>query len=260
VKPFSLTCFGTGDGWPDAELNHAAFLYKFGRNALLVDCGEPFDRNYKRSGLGYEVFDGILLSHMHSDHVGGFFMLMQSCWLEKRRKALPVFMPGKAIPALRQMLRTVFIFDELLPFRLGFKALRTGHSQRVGRVRIQAFPTSHLDGFRKHFQAKYTADFRAYSFLLESGRKRVAHSGDLGCPEDLEPLLQKPLDLLVCELAHFSPESIFSYLSGRRIKRLVFVHLARHHREHLAETRKLAAAMLPNISQTFACDGEVVTF
>jgi hypothetical protein len=53
--------------------------------------------------------------------------------------------------------------------------------------------------------------------LLESGDKRVAHSGDLGEPEDLEPLLKKPVDLLVCELAHFSPEAIFSYLSGRPV-------------------------------------------
>jgi len=260
VKPFSLTCFGTGDGWPDAELNHAAFLFRFGPSALVVDCGEPLDRNYKRTGLSYETFDGILLSHMHSDHVGGLFMFMQSCWLEERRKALPVFLPGNAIPAVRQMLRTAFIFDELLPFRLGLKPLRAGHPQTVGQVRIRAFPTSHLDGFRRRFASKHKVDFRAYAFLLECGNKRVGHSGDLGEPEDLEPLLQKPLDLLVCELAHFSPESIFSYLSGRRIKRVVFVHLSRHHREHLVTTRKLAAAMLPNIRHTFARDGEVVTF
>lgn len=260
MKDFSLTCFGTGDGWPDAERNHAAFLYRFGPGAVLVDCGEPLDRNYKLSGLSYDLFDGILLSHMHSDHIGGFFMLMQSCWLEKRRKPLPVYMPGKAIQPMRQMLRTVFMFDDLLPFRLGLVPLRTGPAQRIAKVRIRAFPTSHLDRFRARFHHKYPADFRAYCFLLESGGKRVAHSGDLGEPEDLDPLLRKPVDLLVCELAHFSPEAIFSYLRGRPVKQVVFVHLAQHHRERLNRTRKLAATMLRRIRHVFAQDGQVVRF
>jgi ribonuclease Z len=260
VKEFSLTCFGTGDGWPDAERNHAAFLYRFGPSAILVDCGEPLDRNYKYSGLSYDVFDGILLSHMHSDHIGGFFMLMQSCWLEKRRKPLPVYMPGKAIPPMRQMLRTVFMFDDLLPFRLGLLPLKTGRPQRIARVRVQAFPTSHLNRFRARFHHKYPADFRAYCFLLESGGKRIAHSGDLGEPEDLEPLLKKPVDLLVCELAHFSPEAIFSYLSNRPVKQVVFVHLAQHHRDRLNGTRKLAATMLRGIRHVFARDGQIVRF
>ncbi len=260
MKPFSVTCFGTGDGWPDAERNHAAFFYRFGKSGLLVDCGEPVDGRYKSTGVSYDAFDSILLSHMHSDHVGGFFMLMQSCWLEKRRKPLPVFLPGKAITALRKMIQTVFIFDELLPFRLELKPLQEGRAQKVGQVRFRAFPTTHLDGFRRRFGGKHNVDFRAYSFLFESGNKRVAHSGDLGEPQDLEPLLQKPLDLLVCELAHFSPEALFSYLSSYPIKRVVFVHLSQRHREHLAEIRKMAAAMLPKVRHTFAQDGDVVTF
>jgi hypothetical protein len=161
---------------------------------------------------------------------------------------------------MRQMLRTVFMFDDLLPFRLGLVPLRTGPAQRIARVRVRAFPTSHLDRFRARFQHKYPADFRAYCFLLESGGKRVADSADLGEPEDLEPLLKKPVDLLVCELAHFSPEAIFSYLSCRPVKQVVFVHLAQHHRERLNRTRKLAAAMLRGIRHVFAQDGQVVRF
>jgi hypothetical protein len=158
------------------------------------------------------------------------------------------------------MLRTVFMFDDLLPFRLGLLPIKTRSLQRIARVRVQAFPTSHLDRFRARFHHKYPADFRAYCFLLESDGKRIAHSGDLGEPEDLEPLLKKPVDLLVCELAHFSPEAIFAYLSGRPVKQVVFVHLAQHHRDRLNHTRKLAASMLPRIRHVFARDGDVVKF
>ena len=257
---FSVKCFGTGDGLPCADRNHAAFLYRFGQTSLLLDCGEAVDRSYKASGLSYDAIDTIFLSHLDSDHIGGFFMLMQGLWLEKRRKDLPVYLPGDAIQPLRQMLQTVLIFDELLQFRLRLLPLRAKKPQPVGGVRVTPFRTSHLDGLRARFQKKYRADFSAYCFLLESAQRRVGHSADLGKPEDLEPLLAKPLDLLVCELSHFSPERVFSYLSGRAIKRIVFVHLARHLRANLAGTRRLAAKMLPRIPHTFARDFDEIRF
>src|SRR6266436_5066798 len=117
---FSVTCFGTGDGLPCA------------------------DRSYKASGLSYDAMDAIFLSHLHSDHVGGFFMLMQGLWLENRRKDLPVYLPGGAIPPLRQMLRVVLIFDELLQFRLRLLPLRAGKPDTVAGVRVTPFRTSHL--------------------------------------------------------------------------------------------------------------------
>jgi ribonuclease BN (tRNA processing enzyme) len=259
-KSFSVKCFGTGDGWPSADRNHAAFLYRFGKNAILVDCGEPIDRNYKASGLSYDAFDSILISHMHSDHVGGFFMLMQGAWLEGRRKALPVYLPSAAIPPVRQMLETVFIFDEILPFQLRLLPLHSSQSVEIGEVTATAFRTSHLAGYRSRLRRKYRSDFNSYCFLFECGRRRLGHSADLGRPEDLEPLLAGPLDLLVCELAHFSPEEIFRYLNGRDIKRIVFVHLAQSLQEDLAKTRRLAERMLSGIPHMFARDGEEIGF
>jgi ribonuclease BN (tRNA processing enzyme) len=257
----SVICFGTGDGWPCADRNHAAFLYRFGKTSVLVDCGEPLDRSYRASGLSYDAVDGIFLSHLHADHFGGFFMFLQGCWLEKRRKLLPVHLPGGAIRPVRQMLNAALIFDELLLFGLRFLPLREKAASAVGNVRVTPFRTSHLDGFRARFGKKYrAADFRSYCFLLESGGRRIGHSADLGKPEDLDPLVEKPLDLLVCELAHFSPEQLFGYLSGRDIKRAVFVHLGRPVREQFARTRRLAAKLLPHIPHVFARDQEEIRF
>jgi hypothetical protein len=109
------------------------------------------------------------------------------------------------------------------------------------------------------FEKNFPVDFSAFCFLLQSSGLRIGHSGDLGRPEDLEPLLQRPLDLLVCELAHFQPQDLFLYLRGRAIKRIVFVHLARAYWEDLGKTRRLAAKMLPEIPQTFAHDGTVIS-
>ncbi len=255
MKKFSLTCLGVGDGWPCGDRRHAAFLYRFGQTNLLVDCGEPVDASLRAHGMRPDTIDNLLISHLHSDHIGGFFMLMQGFWLEGRRKELPIHMPGGAIKPLREMLRTVYVFDELLNFRPKFQPLKAASTFKARGVQITAFPTSHLEGFRSKFQNKYDMDFNAFSFLFHHRGLRIGHSADLGKPEDLEPLLEKPLDLLVCELAHFPPEEMFIYLRGRPIKRVVFIHLARPLWENLAKTRRFASKMLPDIPHTFAHDG-----
>src|SRR5215475_8730063 len=163
----SVICFGTGDGAPSEDRNHASFLYRLGRTTILVDCGESVDRSYKASGLSYDAIDAIFLSHLHSDHVGGFFMFMQGMWLEGRRKQLKVYLPGKAIKPLRQMLDTVFLFDEALPFRLELIAFMEKKTVKVRDVRVTPFHTTHLDGTRAQFGKKYRADFSACCFLLE---------------------------------------------------------------------------------------------
>jgi ribonuclease BN (tRNA processing enzyme) len=251
----SITCFGTAAGGPCEDRNHASFLYRFGQTTILVDCGESVDRSYKASGLSYDTIDAIFLSHLHSDHVGGFFMFMQGMWLERRRKPLKVYLPAKAIKALRQMLNTVFLFDEALPFRLHLLALEHEKPVRIGNVRVTPFYTTHLDRTRAQFGRKYRCDFSAYCFLIEKNGVRIGHSADLGQPKDLGPLLAKPLDLLICELAHFTADEVFSYLENRSIKQIAFVHIARAYRQNLAGLRRLARKQLPRIRCQFPNDG-----
>jgi len=197
-------------------------------------------------------------THLHADHMGGFFMLLQGFWLEKRQKELHVHLPGESIQPLRQMLQASFLFEELLPFEIIFSPWVSGETVLDQNVRITPFPTTHLQSLKKTFQAKYPGEYAAYCFLLESERGRIGHSADLGAPQDLEPLLAKPLELLVCEVAHFKPEDLFRYLQGRDIKRIAFTHIGRYYWEHLEETRRLAARFLPNMSVSFPRDLDVL--
>lgn len=259
MQKSTLTCFGVGDGWPCADRNHAAFLYRFGNTSLLVDCGEPVDSRLRASGAGYDSIDGIVISHLHSDHIGGFFMLMQGFWLEQRRRTLPVFLPGGAIKPLRGMLNAALLFDELMEFKLKLAPLKARKRISIGGARVTPFHTTHLAQMHERLGKVHHSDFSAFSFLIEADGRRVGHSADLGSPEDLEPLFHTPLDLLVCEVAHFPPEELFLYLRGRVIKRIVFVHLARPHWENLGKIHRLAAKMLPDVPHIFAKDGAVIS-
>lgn len=260
MSQFSLKCFGVGDGWPSADRNHSSYLYQFGKISFLIDCGESVDRSYKASGLPYDAFDRIFLSHLHSDHIGGFFMFMQGLWLESRKRELPVHMPREGLKPVKQMLNAAYIFDELLDFELRLEALQSGKACSFKGIRVTPFRTSHLDRLRKAFQKKYPQKFEAFCFLIEAGKLRIGHSADLGKPEDLAPLLDKGLDLLVCELAHFRPEELFSYLQKHRIKRVVLTHLARVHWENMKMVRRLAARMLPGVEVFLPKDQDEISF
>jgi ribonuclease BN (tRNA processing enzyme) len=257
MKSFSVTCLGVGDGWSCADRNHASFLYRLGGTSIVVDCGEPVDGGIKAGDLKHKDIDAIFLSHLHSDHVGGIFMLMQGSWLERRTRGLPIHLPGGAIQPLKGMLNTALLFPELLGFSLTFAPLKEGSAVSTGGVRVTPFATTHLNTLRARFAKKYPVDFSAFCFLIESGRYRIGHSADIGAPEDLEPLLSRPLDLLVCEMSHSQPENLFGYLKDRRIKKVVFVHLSRWQWDNLAKVRRLAARMLPGIPHGFARDGQI---
>jgi ribonuclease Z len=256
---FALKVFGVGDGWPCGDRNHASFLYRLGDVSLLLDCGEPISRSYKASGLDYNLIDRIIISHLHSDHIAGFFMLMQGFWLEQRKKDLTVNMPADGIKPFQQLLNAGLIFEELLQFRLTFEPLKAGKPVMTGDVRVTPFPSTHLEQLRRSFQKRYPQNFHAFCFLIERGKLRIGHSADIGCPEDLEPLLKKPLDLLVCELSHFQPEDLFLYLQRRQIKRILFMHVGRSYWEDLKKIQRLAAKMMPDIPFTFLRDGQEIS-
>ncbi len=220
----------------------------------MIDCGEPISRSYKASGLDYDLVDHLFISHLHSDHIAGFFMLMQGFWLEQRKKDLPITMPVDGIKPFQDLLHAGLIFDELLQFKMKFDAIKANKPVAVGDMTVTAYKSTHLEQLRRAFQKKYKQNFEAYCFLIEKGLMRIGHSADIGCPEDLEPLVRRPLDLLVCELAHFRAEDLFLYLQSRSIKRIVFVHVGRPYWEDLKTDAEAGVEDVAGYS-VFVCAG-----
>jgi hypothetical protein len=259
MHQLDLKCFGTGDGLPCADRNHSAFLYKFGTTSMIVDCGEPLCRGFKEAGFNFARLDRILISHLHFDHVGGLFMFVQGLWLEKRRRALSVHLPADGAEPVRRMLEAGCLCDEILPFRLSFQPLQDRRTFRVKDVRVTPVLNTHLSGFKRVLEKTHALRFEAFSFLFETDLFRVAHSADIGAVRDLDPLLEKPVDLLVCELAHVRPEALAEYLRGRAIRCLALVHFGRPQWARFAEVRKLIQRLLPDLPVLYPKDGQVIS-
>lgn len=254
-----LHALGTGDGWAgDGQRGHSAFLFCLGGTTLLIDCGEPVSRRLYTAGIKPDDIDGILISHLHCDHVGGFFMLMQGFWLDQRTRELPIYMPAEGLEPVRNMLNASYIFEELLAFSLNFSVLEEREPINFDGVKITPHPTTHLDQLKKSFSGRYPAKFEAFNFVMETDATRVAHSADIGSVSDLYPLLSHPVDLLVCELAHVEPVELFNYLCNQKIGYIAFTHLSRPFRSNLKELKAQAAESLEGIPHTFLNDGDLI--
>ena len=185
-------------------------------------------------------------------------MLMQGFWLDQRTRPLTVHMPEEGLEPVRRMLDAAYIFEELMPCELNFTALTADTSFKVSDIRVTPHPSSHLDQLKEHFVKKYPAKYEAFSFLLESKEARVAHSADIGSLADLDSLLSQPVDLLVCELAHVEPKELFTYLAGKEIRQVAFMHLSRPYRKKIDELKTQAKSILGNLPHTFLNDGDLI--
>jgi ribonuclease Z len=254
-----LRCFGVGEGWPCAERRHASFHYHIGSTRLVIDCGDGLSGGYRAAGLGGEGVDHLVLSHMHSDHVGGFSMFIQGLWLERRRKPLYIHAPASAIPALRAWLKATLLPEELIGFPIHWNALQPGLAIECGGCTLTPFPTRHLDSLKRKLQPAIPAIcFEAYSFLIQSPKVRIAHTADIGQVSDLEPLLTEPLDLLVSELSHVSPGALFRRLRTCTIRRIVWVHLSRRLWKNRQETGRTLVDELGTSGARIARDGDII--
>ena len=221
----TLTFLGTASGLPSAHRYHASTLVTRKEGTLLLDCGVNVSMFLKQKGLEADFLDGIWLSHAHSDHIGGFSNLIQGLWLQKRRRELKIYAPQLLIEILQEELNERLLFSSLLGFPLKWQSIRENTVFSCGTFSLSGFATSHLDSLKKKVGKNFSkACFECYGVIWEREGKCWVYSSDLSVPEDLEKIWSKPVEGLICELAHFPPEKLFSYLKNKSLRYLYLTH------------------------------------
>ena len=217
-------------------------------------------------GVPVDSIDAVFISHGHSDHLSGLPMLIQGAWLEGRSRPLPLYLPGELIAPVRTWLDAVYLPEKLVGFPLEYHAWESMDGAPVslgdGRLRVSVNPTTHLDGLRSLIDADASDRFRAYSIAFDwRDGKRLIYSADLGRPDDMAALLTQPCDLLVCEMAHFTPKELFAYLRDKPVRRLVLTHLAEEFSAQAEEISELGNGLLPHMKGVAVMrDGSRVEF
>jgi ribonuclease BN (tRNA processing enzyme) len=222
-----------------------------GEHKILVDAGESCSRSLIELGIEPVELDTIIITHGHSDHTGGLAMLIQSCWIVGRERPLPIFLPKELIHPLTVWLDASYIGPDFIRFELQFHAWEDNDQVNICGINVRVAPTTHLDALVKRFG---NARFHPFSLAFECPGFEFVASGDIGAPEDLLPHLQNGTDLLICELAHFPPPSLFRFLQKFRITRLVLTHGSAEVLANIDSVVAEARAMLPKTEIVFAED------
>lgn len=95
---------GTGCMQPTKTRNHSGILLTYGRENILMDCGEGIQRQMRIAGVKPAKVTTLLISHWHGDHVFGIPGLMSSMGADKSDATLKIFGPPGTKKFLKSML------------------------------------------------------------------------------------------------------------------------------------------------------------
>jgi len=217
---------GSASGIPTKKRFNTSIAISVGKEVYLFDAGEPTSWLLLRNGIDWNKIKAIFISHLHSDHISGIPQLIQSMQLTKRKTLLPLFLPQGGIKVIKEYLKLLRLDQRFLPFKLKVSPIQKRFIYWDKRVKVSAFPTTHL--------------LESYGFLIQVKKKKILYSADLGVLSDIERF--DNLDLLILEFAHIKPEETFSFLSSKRIKRIVLSHI----HPDLDDQEKEISALLPS--------------
>jgi len=217
---------GTASGIPTWNRYTESVAIEIDDNIYLMDAGEPCSASMVRLGVDYNKIRAVFISHMDPDHFAGLPMLIQTMELSRKRNGLPlkIFVPPKACKKVEEYLRMMYLMPETLSFRLEFIPLREGKIYDNAKTSFSVHRTNHLKHrFRARKDVAAPTDSFAFAATL-ADKRRIVYTGDVAGPADLDAFVDDA-DLLLAELAHFDPKDLFAYLSGKKVGKIVCLHI-----------------------------------
>jgi ribonuclease BN (tRNA processing enzyme) len=162
---------GTSDAFGAGGRRQSAILVRVASGALLLDCGATTGSGLDALGIARDEIDTILVSHFHADHFAGIpLLLLAMLYEDERRHPLRIAGPRQVERRVRELATAMGhgLEKRDFSFPIEFREMLPGQALEIGPVRAHAFQTHH------------TPDSHPHGLLLQSGRERIAYSGDTG--------------------------------------------------------------------------------
>ena len=210
----------TGAAVSDPHRTTTMLAVSNGASTLAVDCGGDLIPRMLACGIDPDTLDGLILTHEHSDHVGGFPLVMTKLWLAGRRRPLPVY----GLPTALSQARRIFeAFDtsgwEGLPEIEWHEVAEEAGTEVLKNEAWEVLATP-VDHSVPTIGLRFTSDGRS-----------VAYSCDTAPTQNVADL-SREADVLVHEATghqpgvHSSIEEAAEIAARAGVHRLLLVHLS----------------------------------
>lgn len=239
-----IVFFGTSHGVPEPHKKCSSTMIEVGSCRYLIDMGTQAIEELITRNIPPESVKGIFITHMHGDHTNGLLSFLDlSSWYYKN--ICPhIFLPDpieNTVSAIAAWLKCNSVTLKDFPFT----AVKEGLLYEDAAIRVTAYRTRHNQ--------------MSHAFLIEAEGKRILFTGDLGGPSIDFPVcvLQKPLDLAVCECAHFTDLSYLPLFQDcKNLKKVCFNHYSFRCMTSIPEMQK-ALSPIPVLYSTDGMEIEV---
>ncbi len=218
-----ITFIGTGSGKTSLNRFHSSLIISAGGYNLLVDAGDSISRALLSQNIAYNSINGILITHLHPDHSGGFAALIVQMKMNNRKEPLVIFSHHTLIRTLKNFLSFSYIFTERMGFPIHFTGFNFDDEIQISReLYCIAKKNSHLQEYERYDPS---LSYASGSFLFKSPDKTVYYSGDLGSPEDLYLFKEHKADVFITEAVHVSYDSILKMSLKLEPAKVILTHL-----------------------------------
>ncbi|HEY0107394.1 MAG TPA: MBL fold metallo-hydrolase [Rhizomicrobium sp.] len=187
----SVLLVGTGTPLPDASRAGPSTLIAAGPHLYLVDAGVDAARNLQLWKVPLNRIEAVLITHLHSDHIGGLAEIRLQSWVAGRRAPLKVYGP----PGIE---RVVAGFNEAYAIDDGYRTRHHGAAFLpaaaadlvavpviipANTTTAPVFAASGLTATA--VRVKHHPADPAYGYRFDFGGRSVTLSGDTIYDEDL---------------------------------------------------------------------------
>lgn len=240
-----IVFLGSSHGYPEPNRKCSSTLVEVGNKKYFIDMGSDSAAGLATRRIPVKDISAVFITHMHGDHTNGLIPFLDICSWKFKDANPQIYAP--CVP--EQLASTIAGW-----IKLNGSTMREFEISEVtegvvfddGNLKVTAFKTKHTSN--------------SYSFLLEAEGKRVLFSGDLsvhGPQEDFPvSVLNEPLDLAICEAAHFKATEYLAFFENNaNLKQLCINHYSDRFLESVMELTRL----LPNIPIFKATDDLEIT-
>ena len=165
--------------------NQSAQALQVHGRLFLIDCGEGVQYRLVEQRIPMMKLDSLFISHIHGDHVFGFFGLLSTLGMKGRQTPLNIFAPQNFGPLLKFFLS---YYGDGIGYEIRFTPLKMKEPETVletKSVRVQAFPLNHgIETFGFLFQEK-EPPFNVHKEAIEKWGLSLTEIGTLKRGEDV---------------------------------------------------------------------------